>query len=248
MYRLRVFSPNHSCAALRAVRLDQRVLLRLGSTTPLVSKYKYLELNSIKGVKVSSNKILMKKCFDDVQARHSDYIYTSNVKHLKEFFNKHKILIAKHKHSCKGKGIYYIDSEEALNELIQKINISDYIFEEYRFFPKEYRVHIDVNTGCFYACLKKLNKDADVEWHKHGNNSTFVHLTPMDKYPDCWDEMIEDCKKVMRMIDLTICCFDVLCSNDDFILLESNTAPALGSYGLTYYSNHLMKYYNDRRF
>lgn len=246
MFKLRVFSPNKSCAPLRSIPFNRRVLLRLGSTTPLVSKYKYLELNTIEGVKTSGNKIAMKRAFDKAIISHSEWISSSNKAAIYEFLAIHKILIAKHKHSSKGKNIYYIDSLKALDELCNKVNIGDFVFEKYYFFPNEYRVHIDVNHGCFYACKKVLKPDADVEWHKHADNSVFVLVTEDMKLPICWKSMIEECIVALKTMKLTIACFDILCSNDNYIIVESNTAPSLASYGITYYSNHLKKYYDTR--
>lgn len=247
MYKLRVFSPNKSCAPLRCIKLNQRVLLRFGSTTPLVSKYKYLEINSIDGVKISANKIKMKKAFDKAGIKHSEWIRSSDINKIIEFFYTHKILIAKHHHSSKGEGIYYIDSKESLDAFIITHNdLNNYVFEKYYFYPNEYRLHIDVNRGCFYACKKVFIENPEVEWHKHANNSIFVLVREDHVLPDCWNEMIENCKLAMKEMNLQICCFDVLCSNNDFIIVESNTAPALGNYGITFYSNHLMKWYGSR--
>lgn len=245
MFKLRVFSPNASCAPLRSIPFNKRVLLRLGSTTPLVSKYKYLELNTIEGIRTSANKITMKHAFDKAGVIHSEWI-NGTKEQIKNFFNKHKILIAKHRHSSKGKDIYYIDNNQSLEELLGKINIKDFIFEKYYFFPNEYRVHVDVNHGCFYACKKILKEDAEVQWHKHAENSIFVLLTKDHILPNCWQQMIEDCVKALKQMNLTIACFDVLCSNDRYIIVESNTAPSLATYGITYYSNHLKKYYDTR--
>lgn len=47
-------------------------------------------------------------------------------------------------------------------------------------------------------------------------------------------------------MDLTIACFDILCSDNSYIIVESNTAPSLASFGITYYGNHLKKYYDTR--
>lgn len=58
--------------------------------------------------------------------------------------------------------------------------------------------------------------------------------------------MINDCIKALKQMKLTIACFDVLCSDDNYIIVESNTAPSLASYGITYYSNHLKKYYDTK--
>lgn len=246
MYKLRVFSPNKSCAPLRNIPFNQRVLLRLGSTTPLVSKYKYLEINTIEGIRISANKIRMKQAFDAAGISHSEWIHSSNKKDILDFVIKHKIVIAKHYHSSKGQNIYYIDSIETLNDLCNNININDFVFEKYYFFPNEYRLHVNVNHGCFYACKKVLIQDADVQWHKHADNSVFVLLTEKHKLPECWNNIIDDCVKALKQMNLTIACFDVLSSNNDYIIVESNTAPALAINGLTYYCNHLKKYYDSR--
>lgn len=246
MRKLRVFSPNKSCAPLRNILFKQRVLLRLGSTTPLISKYKYLELNTIEGVRISANKILMKKAFDEAHISHSEWINSSKKNDIREFLHINKIIIAKHKHSSKGNDIYYIDNDKYLEELFTKININDFVFEKYYFYPIEYRVHVDVNHGCFYTCKKVLKEDADIQWHKHADNSIFVLINDQQKLPICWEYMIKDCVKALKQMQLTIACFDVLCSNDNFIIVESNTAPSLASYGITYYSNHLKKWYDIR--
>lgn len=243
---LRVFSPNKSCAPLRSIPFHRRVLLRLGSTTPLVSKYKYLEINTIEGVRTSANKITMKKAFDKSKINHSEWINSSDKNKILDFFNLHRVLIAKHRHSSKGKDIYYIDNKQDLEKLISDINLKDFVFEKYYFFPSEYRVHVDVNHGCFYACKKVLKEDAEVQWHKHADNSVFVLVNEKHVLPECWSEMIEHCIKALKEMHLTIACFDVLCSNNKFIIVESNTAPSLASYGLTYYCNHLKKWYDSR--
>lgn len=246
MYKLRVFSPNKSCSPLRGIPFYKRILLRLGSTSPLNSKYKYLELNTIKGVRISANKILMKEAFDRCAINHSEWINSSDKKEINNFFEDNKILIVKHRHSSKGKNIYYIDSKDSLNSLLSKINPKSFVFEKYYFFPWEYRVHVDVNHGCFYACKKVLNEDAEVQWHKHANNSSFVLVKKDSKLPECWNNIIRDCILALKEMDLTIACFDVLCSNNKFIIVESNTAPSLASFGLTYYINHLKKWYDSR--
>lgn len=246
MFRLRVFSPNKSCAPLRSIPFSRRVLLRLGSTTELVSKYKYLEINTIAGVRTSANKITMKRAFDVANIKHSEWISSTNKEAIRKFFFIHKILIAKHRHSSKGNDIYYIDSQDALENLFSRVNLKDFVFEKYYFFPSEYRVHVDVNHGCFYACKKVLKEDADVQWHKHADNSIFVLVTKELELPECWQKMIADCTQALKQMQLTIACFDVLCSNNDYIIVESNTAPSLATYGITYYSNHLKKYYDSR--
>ena len=48
-------------------------------------------------------------------------------------------------------------------------------------------------------------------------------------------------------MNMHILCFDILCCDNDFIIVETNSAPALATYGLTYYSNHIQKYYGNNR-
>lgn len=247
MYNLRIFSPNKSCAPLRNLQFNRRVFLRFGSTTPLVSKFKYFELNSIEGVRMSSNKIIMKRIFDEQNIHHSNWISSDNPHLIINFFNKYKMLIAKHKRSSQGKDIYYIDTLESLMELLKTVNIKDFVFEKYCFFPSEYRVHVDKDHGCFYACKKVLKEDAEVEWHKHFNNSTFVRVTEEHVLPQCWDELIKECQMICKAMNMHILCFDILCCDNDFIIVETNSAPALATYGLTYYSNHIQKYYGNNR-
>lgn len=244
MHNLRVFSPNKSCAPLREIPLNKRVLLRLGSTTPLISKFKYIELNSIEGVKTSANKIKMKAIFDLAEIPHSEWLNTRQVAKIKDFYAEHKIIIVKHRHSSKGEGIYFITSDKQLDNFLSEHNdITNYIFEKYYFFPHEYRVHVDVDHGCFYACRKVLLEDAKVEWHKHANNSKFVVVREDHIKPTCWNNIIESCQKTMRYMNLNIACFDVLCCDNDYIIVESNTAPSLAINGITFYSNHIQKYY-----
>lgn len=245
-FNLRVFSPNKSCAPLRRIPFNRRVFLRFGSTTPFNSKFKYLELNSIEGVKVSANKILMKHSFDTARVKHSEWITSNNAKSIEEFFLKHKVIICKHKHSSKGNGIYYIDNLAYLKELISKINLSQHIFERFYFYPHEYRVHVDRKHGAFYICKKFLEDGVDVEWHRHANNAGFAIVNKLDEKPECWNNVIDDCIKAMSVMHLDIACFDILCSNTEWILLESNSAPSLANFGLNIYCNHLKKYYDTR--
>lgn len=246
MFKLRIFSKNTSCAPLRNILFNRRILLRLGSTTPLISKYKYLEINTVEGIKISSNKIAMKKAFDKANICHSEWINSNNKTDIIKFFNIHKIIIAKYKYSSKGNNIYYIDNIESLNKLLKHININDFVFEKYYFYPLEYRVHIDANYGCFYVCKKVLKEDANIQWHRHADNSIFVLITDLTLLPEWFPRMVNDCKKVLKQMHLTIACFDILASNYGYQIIESNTAPSLGSYGITYYSNHLKKYYDSR--
>lgn len=65
--------------------------------------------------------------------------------------------------------------------------------------------------------------------------------------PTNWDEIVADCIKALKYMQLDIAAFDVKCTRDGrFILLESNSAPALGEQGIEKYKNELKKIINDK--
>ena len=65
--------------------------------------------------------------------------------------------------------------------------------------------------------------------------------------PTNWDEIVADCIKALKHMQLDIAAFDVKCTRDGrFILLESNSAPALGKQGIEKYKNELKKIINDK--
>lgn len=267
MYKLVVRSKNHSCAPLREIRLNKKVLYRMGSTTPepeILKKHKtkYFDLiiNSIIGCMTSGDKRLMKKCFKDNNIKTAEYFapFADNkvvdmfkiqqdiitIKDLFEQWNNR--MIVKKYNSSKGNDIYYIDTKEKLEEFLkeQKYHLFDFVFERYYTYSKEYRLHV-TQDGCFYTCRKMLKNDAKVRWHRHENNSVWIlEDNPLFDKPKSWDKIVEECKKALTALELDIAAFDVkVQTNDkkdpDFIILESNTAPALGEIGIEKYKKEL---------
>jgi hypothetical protein len=62
--------------------------------------------------------------------------------------------------------------------------------------------------------------------------------------------VINDCVKALKSLNLDIAAFDVKIQtnkykNPKYIILESNSAPALGDYGLEKYKQLLTKYVNE---
>lgn len=265
MYKLVVRSRNTSCKPLRELRFTKKVLYRMGSITPVEDILKYgakpfdIEINSIPGCAYSANKLSMKSLFDMGKIktaewnfiRKEDINYASAIlsKCLKDWNNK---MIIKHKHSSKGKGIYFVVSEETLENFITEHEgtLNDYVYEKYYTYRKEYRLHVSKN-GCFYTCRKMLKNDAEVRWHRHENNSVWIlEENPLFDKPKSWDKIVTECKKALGVLDLDVAAFDVkVQGNDkndpDFIILESNTAPALGEIGIQKYKEFLTDYINN---
>jgi glutathione synthase/RimK-type ligase-like ATP-grasp enzyme len=222
------------------------VALRFGSSKPHNTDGMLL-LNSVEGIKISSDKRLSKKAMVECNIHTADYINTSDVALIRTFYNVHAPLIVKKYNSCKGNDIYYIDTPEALETFLQEHNdLNKYVFEKYFDYKREYRFHVDVNHGIFYGCRKLLKNDAEETWHRHDCNSVWIlPNNPKFKKPAFIKNIEEDCIKYMKHVGLDICAFDVKSDDNSFIILESNTAPSLGEYGLSIYKNHFYKYYNE---
>ena len=259
MRHLIVRSRNLSCAPLRQIEVPYRVIYRMGSETPTNQIFrkkipkgaKVLEINSPEACHISGDKILMKHRFEKGRIRTAKWFVISpgdhNDERIRYYLNKWDKIIAKHKHSSKGNGIYLITSyEDYINFRKDNNSIEDFIFERYYSYTREYRIHV-TKDGCFYACRKVLLNDAVDRWHRHANNSVFLleNNLKFDK-PENWDEIVLDCVHALKALNLDIAAFDVKVSKDGkWIVLESNSAPALGELGIQKYTEVLNKMINN---
>lgn len=257
---IRLRSRNTSCSPLRLLEVPKRTIYRMGSTTPtekITRRTDYIEINSPEGCKISGDKILMKLKFAENDIPTAEYaIMTANIDEetfktrLHESLQEWKRMIIKHKHSSKGNGIWFVDSEETLNEWLNSHhNYSDYVFEKYYTYSKEYRLHVDDN-GCFYTCRKMLKNDAEVRWHRHESNSVWIlEDNELFAKPANWQDIVDDCVRAIHAVGLDIGAVDVKVQtssdNPKYIILETNSAPALGEIGIEKYKEALINYINN---
>lgn len=255
-----VRSRNTSCKELRKLEIPARVIYRMGSTTPttnITKRTDYIEINSPEACAVSGDKILMKQKFNEFEVPTAEWFTaTSDEEALNlvtQKLEEWRRIIIKHKHSSKGNGIYFITTLDEYNDAKSHFtsNIKNYIFERYYTYSKEYRLHVNEN-GCFYTCRKMLKEDAEVRWHRHENNSVWIlEDNPMFDKPDNWENIVEDCKKAIKAVGLDIGACDVKVQthveNPKYIILETNSAPALGEIGIEKYKDMLTKYINEKR-
>lgn len=244
---VRIRSKNHSAEPLRRSipSNGKNVILRLGSRTPteaITRRPVDLELNTAEACIRSNNKRIMKECFDEAGVKTAEW---DRLNVVEAAFNEenewpHYPAIIKHIHSSQGNGIHYIKDKDELCEFISKnINtLHQYIIERYYTYVKEYRLHVDADD-CFYASRKMLKRDAGERWHRHDNNSVWIlpENELFDK-PENWDQIVEECIKAMKSIGLDICAVDVKTQSReiaDFIILETNSGPALGETGVGLY-------------
>lgn len=254
---LKVRSRNKSCAPLRLLTFPGNVVYRMGSVTPLNKIYKkipkqVLEINSVQACLLSSNKILMKKRFQKAKVCTAKW-FTINDNDLhdqriKFYLDKWDKIIAKRYNSSKGNEIYLITSYDDYIKFCNSVDkVSKYVFEKYYTYTKEYRIHVTKNK-CFYASRKMLIKDAQDRWHRHGNNSVFINEeNPLFDKPENWNEIVKGCINALKSLGLDIAAFDVKVSKKgEYIIMESNSAPALGEQGIQKYIDILKEYINER--
>lgn len=255
---LKIRSRNYSANQLRKqIEVDKPSVFRLGSFTPnekIFTKKQLekgiVEINPAESCIISNNKGYMKQMFN------KNSIITANWMYLDEYMNPNHLevpvaepIIVKHIHSSKGKGIYYYETFEDLVKDVRNNkfnNLENYIIEQYHNYSREYRLHVD-KFGCFLTHRKMLKNDANERWHRHHINTVWiVEDNPLFDKPTNWDEIVKECQKAISAVGLDIGCVDVKVQNSKhenpkFIILETNSAPALGEETAKLYIEELKK-------
>lgn len=256
-FRLIVFSrhPSHSALRNAEVKLPVPVSIRFGSTSIGERKYA-VELNKPEAVEISSNKLLMKKKFDEVKTKTAKW-YTfcnagevlANEEGAKQIsIKKLKYpVVVKHIFGSRGTGNYKIDSAEQMQECVSGKDLTQYIVERFYNYTREYRLHV-TKQGCFYTCRKMLKEDTptDKRWYRNDSNSVWVvEENAAFNKPKCWDAIVADCVKGLTSIGLDVAAFDVKVSAEkeeqDYIVIESNSAPSFGEITLQKYIEQIPK-------
>lgn len=258
---LKIRTKNGSASPLRGcIPSPCRAVLRLGSTTPTEEIFprearngaRIVEINKPQGCIVSGNKISMKQAFDEHQVKTAEWMILSTKQAWMTFAERKGIksfpVIVKHKNSSQGNGIHFAKTEEELSALCDRLarNAGQYIIEKYYTYTKEYRLHV-TRFGCFYACRKMIRENTpdDQRWHRHDNNSVWIlEENASFAKPANWDDIVAECQKALEAVGLDVCACDVKVSKDkngraEFIILETNSAPALGGVGIEKYKEEL---------
>jgi glutathione synthase/RimK-type ligase-like ATP-grasp enzyme len=155
-------------------------------------------------------------------------------------------IVAKHIYGSRGTGNFLIKTKEELSAWLVGKTLTNYIFEKFYNYSREYRLHISKN-GCFYACRKMLKNDIpkDKRWYRNDSNSTWIlEENPAFNKPATWDTIIKECIIALNTIGLDLAAFDVKVEAKDsnkFIIIESNSAPSFGENTLKQYINEIPK-------
>lgn len=261
--------PSHAPFRTQLRKLPFRSVVRFGSLTeledPASKNGSRIELNSKEAIKNSSSKLLMKQCFQEVGVKTADWESSSVVNDIQLFINDTGFpIIAKSHHGSRGLGNTMLKTQEEFNNWIIGKTLSNYIFEKYYNYNKEYRLHVTKN-GCFYTCRKMLRqefREHPNSWQRHDDNCVWIleENENFDK-PNNWKEIEDHCIKALIScgLDFGACDLRVQNNNDndgnrrdnpDFIVVEINSAPSMGVVTLEKYKEILpqllIEKYNDR--
>ena len=254
---LKIRTKNHTAQPLKnLIEVNTRAVFRLGSITPTEEIFPrgvalnkpIIEINTAEACHNSGDKTLMKRCFT------RNNVKTANWSPLDDYDDIKFPSIIKHKNSCKGNGIFYIENQEELDKFIDEHNnLANYIIEDYHNYSKEYRLHV-TKDGCFYTCRKMLKEDAEERWHRHDMNSVWiVEENPLFEKPSNWDDLVNECIKALNAVGLDIGACDIKIQTEknkpegfvpEFIILEINSGPSMGQKTLIKYEEQLRKMCN----
>lgn len=245
------------------------VVIRLGSTTPLKEKFA-IQINSIQGIQASSNKLLMKKAFRDAGANtpvFSTYDFERCLSEdgLSIYFPQTDMflkfpIIAKSIYGSRNKGNTMIKKWDDFLAWEKNRNYSNYIFEEFINYVREYRLHVSLVSGCFYTCRKMLKSETpeDQRWFRNDSNCVWImEENPLFDKPLNFSNIVDECKSCLMTLRLDFAAFDVkVASGTDsegrqvykprYIIIESNSAPSFGGVTLEKYLVELPKIINAK--
>ena len=260
---LKIRTKNHTAQPLKnLIEVNTRAVFRLGSITPTEEIFPrgvalnkpIIEINTAEACHNSGDKILMKQCFTKDNVKSAMWMKLNNPAIYENFIDFP--LIIKHKNSCKGRGIYYIQNNDDLREFVDSYNdLHNYIIEKYYNYSKEYRLHV-TKDGCFYTCRKMLKEDAEERWHRHDMNSVWIiEENPLFEKPSNWDLIVEECVKALNAVGLDIGACDIKVQsekgrdrggNPEFIVMEVNSAASFGLVTVVKYEEQLRKMLNGK--
>ena len=247
--RIRSRHPSHDILREELPLMKFRSVIRLGSTTELDNVP--VQLNSVEAIRVSSNKLLMKQAFTRDGVKTANWWRYAQASHTSHQFFKNSSdamddivelpypIVAKHIYGSRGTGNTLLNTQQELEQWMQGKTLSNYIFEAYMAYNKEYRLHV-TEEGCFYTCRKMLKEDAKERWFRNDSNSVWILESneAFDK-PVNWDLIVADCVKALKAVGLDFGAMDVrvqsrldkdekVRKNPEWIVLESNSAPSMG--------------------
>lgn len=171
----------------------------------------------------------------------------------------------------RGEGNHKISTLKEFNDLKTSGKLSQgHIVEPFYTGTVEFRVHI-ANYGAIYSLRKLLKSDTPKEKRWIRNDDTCVWITeyvrkdangrflcftstpnPSFDKPNNWNEIVKECIKALEAVGGDLLAVDVKAQsnkdskghrrgNVDFVILEVNSAPAMGEITAEIYKEHIPK-------
>ena len=245
-YTIKVRTKNYSARPLRkSISAPCRTIARLGSLTPTSRIFprgmelgrRIVEINTVEAIENSRDKAKTKLCFEEDDIPQAVYYPFSADTDEIEF-----PIVVKRRIGFQGRGMQKIDNADDLKQFIDSHNMDDYIIEKFYNYAREYRLHCTQHE-CFMAWRKLRREDAEVRWFFNSSNCNWVGPDhELFNKPNNWDDIENDCIRAIKSVGLDIGAVDCRVSTDGkYIVLEVNSAPALGEYGIEKYKEQLHK-------
>jgi len=268
--QIRSRHPSHNVfRGKAALKMPFRSVIRFGSTTELDDNR--IEINSTESIKNSASKLRMKNCFTEAGVKTADWFTVEKIGGGYQFIsmtNKNLNIdiatlpypiVAKHHFGSRGNGNYLLNSQQELQAWMKGKDLSNYLFEKFYNYVREYRVHVSAN-GCFYTCRKMLKSDIPKEdrWFRNDSNSVWIlEENPLFDRPANWTKIVEESVKALNAtgLDVGACDVRVQSAKDskgnkrkevDFIIIEINSAPSMGERTEIEYLKELPKLLKDK--
>lgn len=264
-----IFSRHPSHRPLRRTIRTGRIkaLVRFGSSTVPEGRYD-VEINRPEAIANSASKLRMKRCFTKAGVKTAVW-YTYDAGNWLTNGDRSKAvvgigtlpfpIIAKHIFGSRGRGNYKLDSVEQLTAWLKGKNTSDYVFEKFHNYNREYRLHVTA-AGCFYTCRKMLKNETpdDKRWFRNDSNSVWIvekkegKENPVFAKPSNWKEIEAECVKALKSCGLDFGAVDLRVQgkeakgSPEFIIIEINSAPGLGEVGVEVYKTELLRLINSK--
>ncbi len=232
--------PSHSWLRHNIGLLPFRSIVRLGSTTQIGDEVsiggRRIECNTIQSINTSASKLLMKQAFQKASVITAQWWTYNNLPAKREY-----PIVIKHINGSRGEGNFLAKDEQEFNKIMQGKTPSNYIFEKFYNYTREYRLHV-TKDGCFYTCRKMLKETTpkDKRWFRNDSNSVWVlEENPQFDKPTNWGTIVSECVKALKAVGLDIGAIDLkvqsaktekgkIRDNPEFIVIETNSAPSFG--------------------
>jgi len=277
-FRIRLRTKNYTAEDLRdklyTTFHSKPVIVRLGSLTPvegITSRTDVLEINKCEAIEISRNKREMKEAFTKAGVKTANWWTIKNnenilflplksgdnskVENRQELKNLPYPVLSKSLFGQGGAGNTLHKDQKSLETWMKGKDLSNYIFEEYYNYAREYRLHVTQN-GNFLSWRKLRKNDAKDRWYFNSDNCVWIgEENPLFDKPVNWEEIQQNAILACKSVGLDICAVDVRVQSAkdedgnkrkscDFIILETNSAPSLGEKGSEIYYNQILKIIN----